>query len=254
MKAFTQFIARMPSSTTGKGLTTSELGAPDEVLVQQQFSTYIRHMVNFGLIGTILPAQADFPDAHFVEDTAVVVPECAILTHPGAPSRVGEVDSIEPVLAKVRTVHRMSRGGRLDGGDVMQVGKRFFIGLTNRTDEAGISEFAQWVERYGYTVTAVPVSAGLHLKSIVNYVGRNTLTLTESYAGMHEFAGFTHLVVQDDEAYAGNTLWINDHLLTPTGYPKTLEKLRTLDMPIVEMDTSEFRKMDGGLSCLSLRF
>jgi dimethylargininase len=149
---------------------------------------------------------------------------------------------------------RMSERGHLDGGDVLLVDRQFFVGLTARTDEAGIGEFAAAVEPYGYRVTAIEVSAGLHLKSIVNYVGRNTLLLTEDYQHHPAFSGFSSIVIPEAESYAGNTLWINDTLITPQGYPYTLAQIEKLGMPIVQLDTSEFKKMDGGLTCLSLRF
>lgn len=133
-------------------------------------------------------------------------------------------------------------------------GQAVFIGLTARTDEQGIREFAAAVEPHGYKVTAIEVSAGLHLKSIVNYVGRNTLLLTEGYVNHPAFNGFNSIVIPEEESYAGNTLWINDTLITPQGYPHTPGEISKLGMPIVQLDTSEFKKMDGGLTCLSLRF
>ena len=211
-------------------------------------------LLQLGLKVTVLPPAADYPDAHFVEDTAVVMPELAVITHPGAPSRQGEVDTIAPVLAGFRPLARMSERGHMDGGDVLLVDKQFFIGLTARTDEQGIREFAAAVEPHGYQVAAIEVSAGLHLKSIVNYVGRNTLLLTEGYVNHPAFSGFNSIVIPEEEAYAGNTLWINDTLITPQGYPYTLGEISKLGMPIVQLDTSEFKKMDGGLTCLSLRF
>ena len=105
-----------------------------------------------------------------------------------------------------------------------------------------------------YEVTGIEVKDGLHLKSVVNYVGRNTVLLSAEAATHPAFAGYEHIIVNKEEEYAGNTLWINDTLITPLGYPDTLAKLQRLGMPIIELDTSEFRKMDGGLTCLSLRF
>ena len=110
------------------------------------------------------------------------------------------------------------------------------------------------VEPLGYTVHTIEVSEGLHLKSIVNYVGRNTLILNEEGTRHPAFSSFNHLVLAKEEEYAGNTLWINDTLITPVGYPDTLAKLQGLGLPIIALDTSEIRKMDGGLTCLSLRF
>jgi dimethylargininase len=251
---FTQAIARLPADTCGAGQTTAQLGAPDVAESSRQFLAYVNALLQLGLKVTVLPAAPAFPDAHFVEDTAVVMPELAVITHPGAPSRQGEVETIAPVLAGFRPLVQMSSRGHLDGGDVLLVDRQFFIGLTTRTDEAGIREFAAAVEPHGYRVTAIEVSAGLHLKSIVNYVGRNTLLLTEDYQQHPAFAAFNIVVIPEEESYAGNTLWINDTLLTPQGYPYTLAQLEKLGMPIVPLDTSEFKKMDGGLTCLSLRF
>ncbi|CNI03506.1 putative hydrolase [Yersinia massiliensis] len=250
---FTQAIARLPADTCGHGQTTSKLGAPDVAVTGQQFLAYVDTLLRLGLKVTILPAAPAYPDAHFVEDTAVVMPELAVITHPGAPSRQGEVDTIEPLFTD-RPVFRMSNNGHLDGGDVLLVGKQFFIGLTSRTDQVGITEFTGAVEQYGYSVTAIEVSAGLHLKSIVNYVGRNTLLLTEDYQHHPAFASFNTIVIPEAESYAGNTLWINDTLITPQGYPYTLAQIEKLGMPIIQLNTSEFKKMDGGLTCLSLRF
>lgn len=251
---YTNAIARLPSSTCGQGLTTSALGAPDVQKTRLQFDAYISTLLGLGLTVSVLPEQPAFPDSHFVEDTAVVGPEFAVLTHPGAPSRRGETATIEPVLWRYRSVTRMSADAHMDGGDVLMVEKRFFVGLTSRTDEAGIREFAAVVEPFGYRVHCVEVSDGLHLKSIVNYVGRNTLILNEEGARNPIFAEFTHLVLSKKEEYAGNTLWINDTLITPIGYPDTLSKLQTVGLPILQLDTSEIKKMDGGLTCLSLRF
>ncbi|CAI1529732.1 N(G),N(G)-dimethylarginine dimethylaminohydrolase [Serratia proteamaculans] len=251
---FTQAIARLPADSCASGQTTAQLGAPDIATTGRQFLAYVDTLLRLGLKVTVLPAVPAFPDAHFVEDTAVVMPELAVITHPGAPSRQGEVATIAPLFEGERPVVRMSQRGHLDGGDVLLVDRQFFVGLTSRTDEAGIGEFSAAVEPYGYRVTAIEVSAGLHLKSIVNYVGRNTLLLTEDYQHHAAFSDFNSIVIPEAESYAGNTLWINDTLITPQGYPQTLAQIEKLGMPIVQLDTSEFKKMDGGLTCLSLRF
>lgn len=251
---YTQAIARLPSSTCAQGLTTSALGAPDAQKTRQQFDAYVSILLGMGLTVTLLPELPAYPDSHFVEDTAVVGPEFALLTHPGAPSRRGETATIEPVLWRHRTVTRMGPDAHMDGGDVLMVDKRFFVGLTSRTNAAGVSALAAVVEKLGYTVQAIEVSAGLHLKSIVNYVGRNTLILNDEGARNPVFAGFNHLVLAKEEEYAGNTLWINDTLITPSGYPNTLAKLQSVGLPILQLDTGEIKKMDGGLTCLSLRF
>jgi dimethylargininase len=251
---FTQAITRIPANSVANGLTTANAGAPDPERTRAQFRAYVDILLQLGLTVSTLPAQEDYPDSHFVEDTAVLMPELAVLTNPGAPSRRGEVQSIAPLIGRFRHTSVMSGQAYMDGGDVLMVEKHFFVGLTSRTNAAGVAAFRSMVEKFGYTVDAVEVAAGLHLKSIVNYVGRNTLVLSESSANLPVFAGYQKIVLDPAEEYAGNTLWINDTLITPTGYPDTLRKLEQLGLPIIQTDTSEIRKMDGGLTCLSLRF
>jgi len=250
---YTNAILRVPAATCASGLTTATLGAPDAQQTRLQFSHYVSILSDLHLTVTVLPANPAYPDSHFVEDTAVVMPEVAIITHPGAPSRAGEVATIEPVLARFKKIERI-KNGRMDGGDVLMVGKRFFVGLSSRTNHEGVREFAALVEPFGYRVDAIEVGAGLHLKSIVNYVGKNTLLLDAANAGHPALAGFQHLVVDEGEEYAGNTLWINDTLITPEGYPRTFAQLKKLGLAILTTPTSELKKMDGGLTCLSLRF
>jgi len=253
MKNFTNAIVRVPSNSCGNGLTTANLGRPNAEQTRAQFDRYINILSDLELTVTVLPANPAFPDGHFVEDTAVVTPEFAIITRPGASSREGEVVTVEPVLARYRRIERI-RQGHMDGGDVLMVDKRFFVGLSNRTDQVGIREFTAIVEKYGYQVDVIEVMAGLHLKSIVNYVGCNTLLLDAASANHPAFADFDHIIVDKNEEYAGNTLWINDTLITPEGYPETFGKLKQLGLKIMTTPTSEFKKMDGGLTCLSLRF
>ncbi len=251
---FTQVITRLPALNCARGETTATEGLPDSTRTRQQFFRYIEVLLEQGLRVTLLPAEPDYPDAHFVEDPAVIIPELAIITHPGAISRQGEEELLATELEKYRPLYRMSHDGHLDGGDVLLVGKQFFIGLTQRTNQIAIDEFTSVVAPLGYQVAAVKTASGLHLKSVVNYIGNNTLLLTAAYAELPAFAGFQRVVIPDEEAYAGNTLLINGTLITPAGYPVTLKKLTELGMPVVTLDTSEFKKMDGSLSCLSLRF
>ncbi len=250
---YTNAIARVPADTCANGLTTAQLGAPDPTLTRTQFNQYVSILSDLGLTVTVLPAQPEFPDGHFVEDTAVVMPEVAVVTYPGAASRAGEIATIEPVLARYRRIVHIQHG-RMDGGDVLMVDKQFFIGLSSRTNQQGVEEFCAIVEPLGYRVHAIEVSDGLHLKSVVNYVGKNTLLLDAVSATHPAFAGFDHIIISKAEEYAGNTLWINDTLITPHGYPETFAQLKKLGLPIIVTPTSEIRKMDGGLTCMSLRF
>jgi dimethylargininase len=137
---------------------------------------------------------------------------------------------------------------------VLMVGNHFFIGLSDRTNAAGAAQLSAHLSSAGHTSETVPVRGGLHLKSIVNFIGNDTLLITTSLASHSAFAPYRKILVDDDEDYAANTLWVNDTLLTPAGFPKTLSKLLTLGLRIIELDVSEVRKMDGGLTCMSLRF
>ncbi|WP_018153127.1 dimethylarginine dimethylaminohydrolase family protein [Leeia oryzae] len=251
---FTHAITRIPADTVASGLTTANIGQPDPQKTRAQFRDYVDILHRLGLTVTTLPPAPAYPDAHFVEDTAVMMPELAVITHPGAPSRQGEVDTIAPLVSRFRPIVTMSASANMDGGDVLMIDKHFFVGLTSRTNQAGVDEFAAAIRPHGYKLTVVEVTDGLHLKSIVNYVGKNTLILSQDYAGHPAFDGYNQLILAKEEEYAGNTLWINDTLITPSGYPDTLAKLKTLGLPIIETDTSEIRKMDGGLTCMSLRF
>lgn len=250
---FTRAITRRPGRDFGHGITTAGLGAPDYERMMEQHRAYVRTLRDLGLVVEVLEPLPGFPDAHFVEDTAVVLPEVAVITRPGADARLGEAEAIEPALSRFRETVRIQPPGRIDGGDVLQIGSRFFIGLSDRTNEDGAGQLGAIVERHGFTWTAVSVESGLHLKSSVNFVGSNTLLTTPAMASNEAFRGFPAILLATEESYAANTLVINGHLITPRGFPRVAGALGRLGMPIVELDMSECRKMDGGLTCLSLR-
>ncbi len=251
--AFQHAICRRPGPDLGAGLTTADLGPPDFELALHQHDTYVAVLRNLGLDVTVLDALPGFPDAHFVEDTAVVTPHVAVITRPGHPDRRGETESIARVLAEHRTIEQIELPGTVDGGDVLMVGNHFFIGTSERTNRDGAEQLAQILTRCGHTSTMVPVSAGLHFKSSVNEVGAQLL-LTADFADRDELKDYPHLLVPPGEEYAGNTLRINDHLLTPLGYDGVRQQLAGLALEVSVLDMSEVRKMDGGLTCLSLRF
>jgi dimethylargininase len=251
---FTHAITRLPGPDFASGLTTARQGRPNYRLMMDQHQAYVGALRQAGLEVTVLQAQPGLPDAYFVEDVAVVLPQVAILTRPGAPSRRGEVAAIRPALAHFRPVVTIEPPGTLEGGDVLPVGDHFFVGISERTNANGAEQFGRLVASHGFDWTAVPVDSGVHLKSSVNRVGGRTLLLTASFAQKPEFSAFEHIVVEEDETYATNVLHVNDRLIIPSGYPETRVKLARLGLPIVELDVSEARKMDGGLTCMSLRF
>ncbi|MCB0111584.1 MAG: hypothetical protein KDE53_36930 [Caldilineaceae bacterium] len=251
---FTHAIVRKPGLNFADGITTAALGTPDYATVLDQHAAYISTLQQLGLTVIELDPLPAHPDAHFVEDTAVIVPEVAVVARMGAPARQGEEQAMAPVLAKYRALVHVEPPGTFDGGDVLVVEKHCMIGLSERTNECGARQLGEILAQYGYRWDTIPVGAGLHFKSSVNYVGKNTLLIDAAFLDHPAFATYDKVVIDPDEAYAANTLWINDHLLMPAGFPRTRQKLTPLGLPIIELETSELRKMDGGLTCLSLRF
>ena len=158
------------------------------------------------------------------------------------------------ILARYRPLARIEAPGTLDGGDVLLVDRHCFVGVSERTNEAGADQLAQILVEYGYGCTAVPVAAGLHFKSSVNHVGGRTLLVTTDFAGRPELDGYEQIVIPDGEEAAANVLLVNGRLLIPQGYSQTKQKLLEWGADILELDMSEAGKMDGGLTCMSLRF
>jgi dimethylargininase len=253
-KTFRRAIVRIPGPDAAAGLTTAGLGKPDLTLLLAQHAAYVETLRRLGLEVEVLPATLGYPDSYFVEDAAVVTPEVAVITRPGAASRRGETAAIEPALAKHRPLLRIEPSGILDGGDVLFAGGRYFIGLSERTNEDGARQLGRIIEARGYGWTRVPVGGGLHLKSSVNTLGGRTLVFSAGFSPGNLFPGYDRIVLDPGDDYAANTLWLNGILLMPKGFPRAREKYLKLGIPVIETDTSEMRKMDGGLTCLSLRF
>ena len=252
---FTRAITRKPCQNFARGLTTTVSSKPaDYGLMLKQHEAYLEALSAAGLEVIVLDPQPDYPDAHFVEDTAVVTPDVAVITIPGADARKGEEESIVPVLAEFRKIERIQAPGTVDGGDVLQAGNHFFIGLSQRTNKEGAEQLGRILQSYGNTWTTVTVGAGLHFKSSVNYVGKNMLLVTSDFAAKDQLKGYEQILLDSAESYAANTLLVNEHLLVPAGYPAARRQLETLGLKMIELEVSEVRKMDGGLTCMSLRF
>jgi dimethylargininase len=251
---FKRAITREPGKDFASGLTTANLGSPKYELIIEQHQAYVTILRDLGLEVTLLPPLPGFPDAYFVEDVAVITPEIAVITNPGALARRGEKEHIEQVLAQYRPLAHIEPPGTLDGGDVLALGSQYYIGISARTNEEGAGQLKQILHGFGYACTTLRVRGGLHLKSDISYVGRNTLLLTETLAGSKIFEPYERILIEEDEAYAANSLLINNHLLVPKGFPKTKNILVEAHFDIVEVEISEMQKMDGGLSCMSLRF
>jgi dimethylargininase len=255
---FTRAIVRPPAPNFSQGLTTSSLGAPDYELALKQHEAYCVALIECGLTLTRLAPDLDHPDSTFVEDTAVLTDRCAALARPGASSRRGEVASIRGALGDFfPAIASIDSPGTVDGGDVCEAGNHFFIGLSKRTNETGAQQLAELLAPFGYECTFVDirdVDGLLHLKSGLASLSDNRLVVAEAVAGRAEFAGYDRVVVDSAEEYAANCLRVNNYVLVAAGYPAFEEKLRGLGYKTIALEMTEFQKMDGGLSCLSLRF
>jgi dimethylargininase len=255
---FTHAIVRTPCAAVIEGITSNpQLGKPDVQEALRQHEGYIQALRACGLQVTVLPPAEDFPDSCFVEDVAVLTEQCAILTNPGAPSRTGETALIEETIRAFyppSAVHRIKAPGAMEGGDVMRVGDCFYVGLSERTNAEGFRQFGEILAQYGYTAQEVELDEMLHLKTGVNYLENGNMLVFGEFVDKAQFAGFNRATIPDDEGYAANSLWVNGTVLVPENHPKTAALIAGLGYPVVRVDTSEFMKIDGGLSCLSLRF
>lgn len=251
--AFSRAIVRRPGPELVNGLTSHRGLRVDPVQALVQHEAYVKALTSLGVAVTVLPPLPGFPDACFVEDTAVVVPGCAVITRPGAPSRRGETATVAEVLARMVPVVTMDAPATLDGGDVLVVGDVGWIGLSDRTNAAGAAFLTEALSHHGVRMTTVPVAEGLHLKSSVNWVGGRRLLAAAPFAGHPAFADWEVMPVPPDEAYACNTLRVAGTLIAPAGHPATRDLLAATGDPVVELATDEIAKVDGGLTCLSLR-
>ena len=255
---FQRAIVRPPSANFAEGLTTADLGEPVYEKALEQHLHYCEALQYCGLPLTELEADPRYPDSTFVEDTAILTEREAILTRPGALSREGEVASIKAILAQFYpSLRTITAPGTLDGGDICEADGHFFIGISERTNEAGAQHLAGFLSQAGYTSTCVDIRSTqgiLHLKSGIAYLGDNRLVLIDSLAARAEFRGYEIVPVTPEEAYAANCVRVNNHVLIAGGFPKFKATLQNLGYRCIALDMSEFQKMDGGLSCLSLRF
>lgn len=269
---FSKAIVRPPAQNFAEGLTTAGLGPPDYQRALKQHEAYCAALERCGLTLIRLDVDPNYPDSCFVEDTAIVIPEfafqCArvptptrvVLTRPGAASRTGEVESMRSALERIApefAIEQIQPPGTLDGGDICEAGEHYFIGLSARTNETGAEQLAQFVTAHGYTAGFIDIRGSdslLHLKSGLAYLCDNRLVVTEALAGLKEFADYEMVPVPSGAEYAANCIRVNDYVLIAAGYDQFKQTLRKLGYKTLALDMAEFQKMDGGLSCLSLRW
>jgi dimethylargininase len=221
---------------------------------RSQHQAYEAALAELGCAVHRLPAGAEMPDAVFIEDTAVVLDEVAVITRPGAPSRRAETAAVADALTAHRRLVRLDAPARLDGGDVLVVDRSVFVGLSERTNMTGFRQLRDALARHGYTVKTVPVTGCLHLKSAVTSLGGGRLLINRAWVPAEAFAGWELIDVDPEEPYAANALRIGDRVIYPADFPRTRALLEARGIDIVPVPADELARAEGAVTCCSLVF
>jgi len=253
---FTHAITRQPADTAVAGLRAVDMGAPSIDLMRQHHAAYVAALRALGAEVVELPALAAFPDAQFVEDTALCLPEGAVVMRPGAASRLGEAVEMAPVLARFYDeVLAVTGPGTIEAGDILTTETEILVGRSARTNADGIAEMTGLVARWGYRVRELETPPGvLHFKTDCSLLDAETILATPRLAAAGGFRGYRVLLTADGEEAAANSIRFNDAVIVPAGFDRTAEMLARAGYTIVPVGNSECAKLDGGMSCLSLRF
>ena len=253
---FTNAIVRTPGRSIVEGLSDSKtLGLPNygQAIIQHQ--SYIDALTKCGLDVYVLEPCEEYPDSTFVEDVALITPNCAIITRPGVPSRRGEVHEIEFLLKqKFNNIEAIEAPGTIEGGDIMMIGDHYYIGLSERTNLEGAKQIIQILSKYGMSGSTISLNKVLHLKTGLSYLEENNLVVCGAFINDASFRRYNPIEIPEKESYAANCIWVNESVIIPLGYPTTKQRITNAGYPVIETDVSEFKKLDGGLSCLSLRY
>lgn len=233
-------------------ITHIERAPIDLDTANNQHRGYVNALKSLGCHVLELPAEADLPDSVFVEDTAFILPEAAVITRPGADSRKPETESIIRALSSHTKLLYIREPATLDGGDVLVLGKKIFIGLSTRSTMDAVNQLNGLLEKYGYIVTGVQLHDCLHLKSAVSCVDDDTLLINKNWVDIAPFAGYKLIEVDPSEPYAANCLPIGEAIIYPTSFPKTGEKLKELGYKLVSVEVDELAKAEGAVTCCSL--
>ena len=248
-KAITRGVSR---SITACELTYRSREHIDYEKAAFQLQRYCQLLRKWGVDLMTMPANDTYPDACFVQDTAIILDEVCVMASMGAEARRGEVSEVERMVSRFRRIQRIFPPATLDGGDVVQVGKRLFVGLSSRTNARGIAALGQIVESFGYTVVPVRVNGGLHLTTGCGIVNDETVLLNSRWLDASPFIGLRQLHVPEEEPWAANTIRVNDAVCLEEAAPRTVDLVQPYAGSIDTLDISEFRKAEGSLSCLSL--
>jgi len=253
---FTKAIVRTPGKSLVNGLSDSKhLGTPDYSKAIIQHQQYIEALKSCGLKITVLDPCEEYPDSTFVEDVALITPSCTIMTRPGAESRRGEVKKMTKTLeSQFKNLEYIESPGTIEAGDIMMVGDHYYVGLSERTNLQGAEQLIAILVRHGLKGSTVRLKEVLHLKTGLSYLENNRLVVCGEFKNDPVFSGFEQIEIPESESYAANCIWVNDNVIIPSGYPITKQKVSVTGYNVLEVDVSEFKKLDGGLSCLSLRY
>lgn len=253
---FTHAITRRPAPSITDGLRAVDTGTPDLTLMLAHHADYVAALRSTGATVIELDPLPAYPDAVFVEDTALCLPEGAVVMRPGAPTRLGEAAEMAPHLAGLYgQVVRIEGPGTIEGGDILVTEREILVGRSARTDAAGIAELAALVTPWGHTVREVFTPPGvLHFKTDCSLLDAETILATPRLATSGCFSGYRVIHTGDGEEAAANAIRFNDLVLMPAGFPRTRDALLAAGYAVREIGNSECAKLDGGMSCLSLRF
>lgn len=254
---FTHAITRRPAASIIKGLRAVDTGTPDLALMQSHHDSYIATLRETGATVVELAALEAFPDSVFVEDTALCLPQGAVVMRPGAPSRLGEAAEMAPHLRALYTqvVAITGTDSFIEGGDILVTEKEILVGRSARTNVAGIAELTRLVAPWGHKVREVHTPPGvLHFKTDCSLLDAETVLSTTRLSASGCFKGYQLIEIPDGEEAAANTIRFNNLVLMPAGFPKTRDRLTAAGFKVREIGNTECAKLDGGMSCLSLRF
>jgi dimethylargininase len=219
-----------------------------------QHREYARCLENLGARVISLPVLEEHPDAVFVEDPAIVLDEVAIITTMGCESRRGERESLADALLAFRPLIRMRDPAKLEGGDVMRIGRDLFVGLSARTDLAGVQQLAEELKPYGYRVTAVKLRNCLHLKSACSFIGDGCVLINRAYLDTEPLRNYRFIDLSPDEPGGANALLVNGTVVVPSAFPATANLLHKAGFRVREVDVTELLKAESGVTCSSLLF
>lgn len=247
------FLLRAPSPDMAAAELTHIAREPiDYHAAVRQHAEYAEMLAEFGASIQVLPALAGHPDCAFVEDAAIALPEVFFATRPGAPSRRGEVASIAVALPDDRERLTITAPATLDGGDVLQVDRTLYVGLSTRTNAAAIEQLAAMVARYGYAVRAVRLAGALHLKTAVTALPDRRILLNPAWVSADAFDAPAALTVRPDEPFGANTLTVGNSVVAQANAPRMAEQLDALGYHVTAIDIEQFNRVEAGLTCLSL--